>query len=549
LPGWEEHLARLQIDPPGWLLSREEMLSRRAFLEWLKETTDSQTRTRGTDGNHFYGKVHLLIYGQTTGQTWSHLILTGLNEGVWPRVFETGAFGSRHELIALNQQARALNVRGIIQGGQGIGHETVAVDKGHCLLPLERQDLALRDLCAALDGTGAAVCLSAVTTEGGRSLLPSDFFSHAYQAKTGQVLDEESFRAVATATESWCHQHASLFESKSAVAPSDINATRIAYAARRDPTQPFGPYEFSFTQPPPRPIQLWCKEWEGAWNHPSSVWLENVVGASSWPEGTLSWPRAVGTWVHRWLAAALRDCRERNSAAAEFPLLLRAAADREAAAVRTRADAAGLDLYPWWEQVWRQARTRASQLGETLAPLLPEHTFYSEFTLPAELMVALPGSPHRDFHLKGRIDFLRVDEGTVAGTSERPDFSGCAGWVIDFKTGASKPLSQKNVLKGTGLQAILYALAIRALGAETTSLSVLAPESPAEKQLDLGPAVDPILASLEKFHRAGVFGMRPAANSDYGFAPSYPIATQFVPAHILEAKWELTHGGTVEVEA
>jgi len=539
----------LQIDPPGWLLSREEMLSRRAFLQWLKETTDSQTRTRGTDGNHFYGKVHLLIYGQTTGQTWSHLILTGLNEGVWPRVFETGAFGSRHELIALNQQARALNVRGTIQGGQGIGHETVAADKGHCLLPLERQDLALRDLCAALDGTGAAVCLSAVTTEGGRSLLPSDFFSHAYQAKTGQVLDEESFRRVATATESWCHQHASLFESKSAVAPSDINATRIAYAARRDPTQPFGLYEFSFAQPPPRPIQLWCKEWEGAWNHPSSVWLENVVGASSWPEGMLSWPRAVGTWVHRWLAAALHDYRERNAAAAEFPLLLRAAADREAAAVRTRADAAELDLYPWWEQVWRQARTRASQLGETLAPLLPEHTFYSEFTLPAELMVALPGSPHRDFQLKGRIDFLRVDEGTIAGTSERPDFSGCAGWVIDFKTGASKPLSQKNVLKGTGLQAILYALAIRALGAETTSLSVLAPESPAEKQLDLGPAVDPILASLEKFHRTGVFGMRPAANSDYGFAPSYPIATQFVAAYILEAKWELTHGGTVEVEA
>ena len=532
LPGWEEHLARVQIDPPGWLLAREGMLSRRTFLEWLKESTDSQVRTRGIDGNHFYGKVHLLIYGQSTGQTWSHLILTGLNEGVWPRLFETGAFGSRHELIALNQQSRALNVRGTTQGGQGIGHETVAADKGHCLLPLERQDLALRDLCAALDGTSTAACLTAVTTEAGRGLLPSDFFSHAYQAQTGQVLDEETFRRLAKATEAWCGGHESLFKSKSEVASSDIDSTRIAYAARRDPAQSFGPYEFSFAQPPPRPIQLWCKEWEDAWNHPSSVWFKNVVGASPWPEGTLSWPRAVGTWVHRWLADALRDYRERNSAVAEFPGLIQMAADCEAAAVRTRVRATGLDLYPWWKQVWKQSTTRATQLGETLAPLLAEHIFYSEFTLPVELLVALPGSPHCDFELKGRIDFLRIDEGKVAGAPERPDFSGCACWVIDFKTGTSKPLSEKNVLKGTGLQAIFYALAIRALGAETTAMSMLAPESAAEKQLDLGPAIDPILASLEKFHREGIFGMRPDADSDYGYAPNYPIATQLVPSFI-----------------
>lgn len=549
LPGWEEHLARLQIDPPGWLLSREGMLSRRTFLEWLKEATDSQVRTRGTNGNHFYGKVHLLIYAQTTGQTWSHLILTGLNEGVWPRLFETGAFGSRHELIALNQQARALNVRGTMQGGQGIGHETVAADKGHCLLPLERQDLALRDLCAALDGTSTAACLAAVTTEAGRSLLPSDFFSHAYQAKTGQVLDEETFRRVATATESWCRQHESLFKLKSEVVTSGIDTTRIAYAARRDTTQPFGLYEFSFAQPPPRPIQLRCKQWEDAWNHPSTVWLESIVGASPWPEGTLSWQQAVGTWTHAWVAAALKEWRVRKASTADFPVLLEAVADREASAVRTRARISEFDLYPWWEQVWRQARTRASQLGEMLAPLLPEHIFYSEFTLPADLMIALPDNPHPDFELKGRIDFLRIDEGKVTGASERPDFSGCTCWVIDFKTGSSKPLTEKNVLKGTGLQAILYALAIRELGAETTYLSVLAPESAAEKQLDLSPAVDPILASLEKLHRDGIFGMRPDANSDYGYAPSYPIATQFVPSHIIEAKWELTHGGTTEVES
>jgi hypothetical protein len=42
-----------------------------------------------------------------------------------------------------------------------------------------------------------------------------------------------------------------------------------------------------------------------------------------------------------------------------------------------------------------------------------------------------------------------------------------------------------------------------------------------------------------------VFGIRPDADSDYGYAPEYPIATQFVPSHILDAKWELTHGPSV----
>jgi hypothetical protein len=548
LPGWEEHLARLRIDPPAWLRKGEGLLSRRTFLEWLKESTASQTWTSGAEGNHFYGKVHLGIYAQMTGQTWSHLILTGLNEGVWPRVFEAGAFGSRHELVALNQQARTLNRLGAGQGGQGMGHETVSADRGHCLLPVERQDLALRDLCAALESTGAAACLTAMTTEGGRSLLPSDFFNHAYQAKTGRVLDEETFRSLANATEEWCRKHESLFESKSPAASAPIAATQVAYAARRDPTRPFGPYEFAYGQPPPQPIQLSCKRWEDAWNHPATVWLGEIVGASSWPEGTLSWPRAVGTWVHRWLAASLRECRERNSARDFLPLLLEAA-DREAVRVRNRARAAEVELYPWWNQVWAQARTVALGLGETLAPHLQDKQFLCEFRLPQDVRIALPGTDQADFLLKGRIDLLLVEPGGVprhpaGGDLAHGDFSGCACWVVDFKTGAVQSLSEKKIGEGKGLQTVLYALAVRARGAVSTAISLHTSDAPLKPQVQLDDVlgITPLFHSLDKLHRDGVFGMRADADNAYGYSPSYPMATRFVPGNILEAKWALVHG-------
>jgi hypothetical protein len=558
LAGWEEHLARLRIDPPAWLLEQEAVISRRTFLGWLKEATASQGWTSGREGNHFYGRVHLLIYAQMTGQSWSHLILTGLNEGVWPRVFEAGAFGSRHQLEELNRQARALNRRGETQGGQGEGHETVRAGHGHILLPLERQDLALRDLCAALEATSHSACLTAVTTEAGRSLLPGDFFNHAYQVKNGHALDEETFRALANATETWCRAHAPLLvddamlnrrsvrvDAMPLFAQANLAQTRIAYHARRDETRPFGAYEFAYARPPASPIQLSCKRWEDAWNHPATVWLEEIVGASPWPQGVMSWQQTVGTWTHRWLAAALREWREMNAAPAELPVLVWAAADREAKAVRRRAQEAEVELYPWWEQVWAQARSIALGLGEALAPILPERPFLCEFKLPPGLAVALPGCELADFSLTGRVDLLLLDPGAASPEVERPDLDRRTCWIVDFKTGSAQSLNAKKIADGKGLQPVLYALAARALGAASTAISLHTVDAPLAPQMELDDVVEftPLFRSLDLLHRAGIFGMRPDADSAYGFSPSYPMATRFVPGAILKAKWALVHGG------
>jgi hypothetical protein len=370
LRGWELLLASLQAEPQEWLRKSKAMLSRRMFLDWLRESNDSQTRARGKESNHFYGRVHLLVHGQLGGQTWSHLILTGMNEGVWPRVFEAGAFGSRHELAALNQQARALNRRVRGEGAQGAGQEIVSAGFGHCLLPLERLDLALRDLCAALESTSHAVCLAAVTTDAGRGLLPSDFFNHSYHVATGHTLGEESFRRLANATAAWCREHSTLFKTSGETANRadrghahrPCGAARCHAAVRRLRVR----LRHSAREPRPTLVQAMGKRVGPSGNRVAGVGHRRFAVA-----GGNSQLAARHRHVGARLAERRRFAKAMNPVRRTLVSLVQAAAERTHRRVRERAAASGLDLYPWWEQVWAHARSIAVGLRRISSPSCP----------------------------------------------------------------------------------------------------------------------------------------------------------------------------------
>jgi len=535
--GWDDLLELLPETPPGGL--ENALISRRGYLAWLRQIGDSRERVR-PDGNHFYGKVHLLVYSQLAGQEWSHLVLTGLNEGVWPRLFDAGAFGSRHELTELNARVRALNRWSTGQGRQGEGHETVTPGHAHCLLPTESYDLALRDLCNALGATREAVCLAARTVEGGRNLLPSDFFSHAWQMKTGQVLDDLMFRDLAEKTARRCREHHLLFLQR-ADERQGIETTKVAYDSRRDPERPFGRYEFAYASPPDSPVQLSCKEWETALAHPASVWLSKLVGASPWPEGSLSWKLSLGTWTHRWLSDTLKQA----DSPVDLVARVGAAAERDWKAVQKRARETGIELYPWWRQMWAQARAVAYALANGLGPELAGKKVLTEFKLPKSIEIALPGSSRADFALRGRLDLVLFEPETAAVTRDLPDFARCSAWVVDFKTGTDSGLSEKRLQKGHGLQIGLYGLALRALGAESVAMSVLTPGGVLKRQLTDGQllSLDEPFRTIDVMHRTGVFGQAPVEDREHGFAPDYPMTTRSIPHDVLQAKWDIERGG------
>jgi hypothetical protein len=532
---WNDFLESLPGNPPAGL--ENIVISRRAFLAWLRETGDSRERVR-PDGNHFYGKVHLLVYSQLAGQEWTHLVLTGLNEGAWPRLFEAGAFGSRHELAELNAKVHILNRRGARQGRLGEGHDTVAPGHGHCLLPVERRDLALRDLCAALRSTREAICVAARTLAQGRNLLPSDFFSHAWQVKTGHVLDDAMFRELAEKTAERCREHAALFP-KPETEPPDTTATKKAYDERRHPDQSFGPYEFSFAQPPAEPIQLACKEWETAFSHPADVWLSRIVGVAPWPEGNLSWKMSLGTWAHRWLSQAIPGATPDNLADG-----VRTAATHDLKVAEKRARDVGIELYPWWRQMWNQALSVALALAHGLAPALRGRKAIAEVALPRSLMMALPGSVTSDFAARGKLDLVLLEPETTRASAPELDLSGCTAWVIDFKTGAASKLTAKKLEKGAGLQVALYGLALRARGATSVSLTLLTPGAELAEQLGVSELLgmrEPF-RTIDAMRRTGVFGQAPKEDDDHGFGTAYPMTTRAIEKDVIAAKWKRLHG-------
>jgi hypothetical protein len=165
--------------------------------------------------------------------------------------------------------------------------------------------------------------------------------------------------------------------------------------------------------------------------------------------------------------------------------------------------------------------------------------------------VTLPGTDVSDFELRGRIDLLLVAPGSPSWEPGSGDFSGCSCWIVDFKTGsASSGLTKRKLEKGAGLQAYLYALAVLARGGEGIAVSLQTFDAPLAPQIQIEQVLagTALFQGLDRLHRAGIFGMRPDGESEYGYAPVYPMATRFISAEILNAKWKLVHGEALTPE-
>ncbi len=559
--GWKLRWMEISRRIGEWIDKLDLEFSRALYLRWLDEIASTFTVAREPVGDHPYARVQLLTVSQAPGQEWSHLIFAGWNEGSWPPR-ETGEFARQNEIDAFNRSIQKLNRRAARRGRQGEGHTAIHENHALYLGPAERRQIALRQFGTLLESATQKITFTASLLQEDapeRLWNPSELFTRHYQEAYNSPLTQKSVSQLQARTQSWLDETR---DSKKSDVPGlpKTEPTRIAYDARRDPNVRSGEYDFAFRSKPAVVPTLSVTDFEQLIATPALVWLKKHLGIKAPDKSGNVWNTSSGKWVHDWLAAIATGTAKtftRLPASTEIDRRVCAAAETKRSDVTRLCEAAGKPVPDWWVGGWRNAVFLARALGDKLATVTDWPWMSTEWTIEGNFVAE--AAERAALSLRGRIDLLLARTESTAGSLAAEEL-----WIVDYKTGAKKPLSagradsdghrpalKKKLLDGSALQLGLYALAANALGARRIEVSLLSPlVRPLQPQIagsDFSSEAD-IFAELAEMQQTGVFGMHGPLRSTYRFTDDYPLATLAIDPDILEERWELTHPALVRDE-
>jgi hypothetical protein len=544
-----------------WVDKLDVEFSRALYLRWLDEIAFTFTAARETSGDHPYARVQLLTVPQAHGQEWSHLIFAGWNEGSWPPP-EPGEFARQDEIDAFNRSIQKLNLRASRQGRQGEGHTAIRDNHTLYLGPAQQRHIAHRQFETLIQSVTRKIAFTASLVQEDapeRLWNPSELFTRHYQEANNSPLTQKAINQLQALTRSWLDKTRDPKRSD-LIATPEIRSTRIAYDARRDPNVPSREYDFAFRSKPPVIPTLSVSDFVQLIATPGLVWLKKYLGVKAADEGENVWNSSTGKWVHDWLAAIANGTAKtftRLPDSTEMERRVCAAAETKRSDVAYLCQATGKSLPDWWGGGWRNALFLARALAEKLGTVTDWPWMATEWTIDEDLAVKV--AKNATLSLRGRIDLLLAHKAPSPASLAAEDL-----WIIDYKTGAKKALAtakqdadgrrpalKKKLLDGSALQLGLYTLAVSALGAQRTEVSLLSPlVSRLEPQIsgDEFSSEADIFAELARMQQTGIFGMHGPLRSAYRFTDDYPLATVAIDSDILEQRWELTHPALVRDE-
>lgn len=549
---WRERAAELERLSREWSATLIGDFSRQHFLRWLTELFAETALCRNSHGNHPYARVQLLRYDQTENQTWSHLILAGLNEGVWPKRDDESPFLGDEQIAALNASLRSLNKRAKKEGRFGSGQTIVREGATLCLGSRERRDLALRQLLNAIESTTNEVAVTAqlyLTSPREQAINPSEFFARLFFNARGEALSQREIERIYAGTLDWLARADLISETKPDI--PDLDQSAVAYHARRRPEQPFGEYEFAFRKdlPPSKQISLSATDAARLFSSPALVWMKNFLRVESEEGDVVSWNLATGQWVHRWLATVAQESDEKRFVPKPSPNQIMTRV--EDAAEKFRDDVAAIvaaadelrhrgkrSIPDWWLSGWRNARYLASRFAEELGRAGDWSQLATEWILDSPQIIKLDQRP--ELLVRGRVDLVLA----------RGDGSTKELWIVDYKTGMATALKphrsalRKQLAEGNGVQICIYALAFRDLGWRDVYASLLTRETDlSQPQANLSDieAQTEIWKGIARMEETGVFGMLGELRSKFTFTGIYPLATLAIDKDFLRDKWRRTH--------
>ena len=533
---WAERSAELNRLARGWSRGLAGDFAHEYFLRWLHEIFAESSLSRDACGDHPYARVQLLRYDQAENASWSHVVLAGLNEGVWPPAENESPFLSDDQVASLNERNKQRSKR--FGEGQHIPREGATL----CLGARERRAIALRQLLNVIESTTHAIGVAAeryTYAPREQAVNPSDFFARLYFSARGAALSQNEIARIYKHTRDWLVQ-IDLFK---AVEPkTDVRRTEAAYRARRRPDTEFGEYEFAFRKhSPPPPKSLSATDIGNALKRPALVWMKAFLGVEAEELNGGSWSLATGQWVHRWLAMIGAEPGENRFVARppadEINRRVTDASDNFYREILSILKKCGRERAPdWWRSGWRNARHLAENFAKQLESISGWLQLASEWKLDSPHTIQLGGGDR--LNVRGRVDLILARDQRAGEI-----------WIVDYKTGEAEPLKstpdglRKQLIAGDGVQTCIYALALRRDFTGICTSLLTRDSANLEQQLTFRDIVahKEIWNEIARMQRTGIFGMLGELRSDFTFTGTYPLATLGIDRDLLEAKWERTH--------
>jgi hypothetical protein len=551
LLGWNERWGEI-AQRTTWTGNVEAIFSRTLFLQWLDELAVSVRITRDLLGQHPYARIQLVTPAQAENQSWSHLILSGLNEGSWA-AGGRGDFLPAVQIDALNQSVQKINRAATRHGSQGEGHSVVR-DGATLFLGAEQQrQLARAQFDGLIESATHGVTLTASLVQEAapeRLSNPSEFFGRVYHEIHGQAVSQANMRMLREETRGWL-DIANLIPRDQQSETRGILQTRHAYLARRT-SEPANEYDFALRAAPDEIEPLSVSDTEALLKSPALIWMKRFLGVEGADDPTYVWNATIGKWTHAWLAALFAPTETFVALPAEdgFANRILAAAERKRAEVRALCRLAGRTIPDWWDSGWENALCLAQTLGRLVGAIEGWKWAAAEWRLKAQ---PINVGENCRLLLRGQADLLLGRTAALPTSLALPNL-----WIVDYKTGNKKSLSPmsrkkgepraprvlKSVLKGDALQLALYTLAAQQLGAQSVEVSILSPIiAKPDPQLRDDDFVDcgPAFRELARMQATGIFGMKGPLRSAFTFTKDYPLATLSIDPEIVEERWELTH--------
>lgn len=533
--GWKSEVESLPSNTPSLRKVLNTPIDRRHFLKWLGDILRTPGRNRHPLGRHSLSPLQLLSYDQIGDQSFSHLVLAGLNQGAWPFETPTNLFLSDTHLDRLNRTV-------VQQGSQGEGHQVVIKGRGYLLTMEEKRLQAKAEFINLLETVSEGLAVSAslsAENDFNQSALVSDLLLRLYWADRGSFLDDRQMQSISRETAARCEKFSQLLPERT----PGIERMLHAFNIRRDLNKPFGEFEFSFQSPPRGGIRLSCKRFEDILRRPAAVWLESVLQARKPSDynQSIQLPLVIGNWVHRWLRFSLIQGFSPILKEEEWEAKVYDHAHSLRDNVARAYAKADRELPDWWNACWSEAFHYGKNLVNCVSQVEGWPFVAAEFNLP-ENTVGLAGDDIQ-LPLSGRIDLVLSTE-CISDIRKKNEFTNNTQfWVVDFKTGNDKALSTSLLKKGEGVQIALYALALHSRGCNKIWASTLQPNGELSKQLSLENILElgDLWEGLAAIQHSGVFGMTGPIYSRFAFVGDYPIATLSISEDILNAKWNMSH--------